>query len=55
MLLFETLFKEVEYLQKGLKSFKRGLISYGEVYHRLVNISVLVEHLLEYNQNDNRG
>lgn len=51
---FETLFKEVECLQKELKNFQRGLISYGEVYRRLVNISVLVEYLLEYNQN-NRG
>ena len=50
MLAFETLFKEVEGLQKELKSFQRGLISYGEVYHTLVNISVLVEYLLEYNQ-----
>ena len=49
---FEILFKEVEHLQKELKSFQRGLISYGEVYHTLVNISVLVEYLLEYNQND---
>ena len=52
MLAFETLFKEVEGLQKELKSFQRGLISYGEVYHTLVNISVLVEYLLEYNPND---
>lgn len=51
---FKTLFKEVECLQKELKNFQRGLISYGEVYRRLVNISVLVEDLLEYNQN-NRG
>lgn len=48
----ETLFKEVEHLQKELKSFQRGLISYGEVYRTLVNISVLVEYLLEYNPND---
>ena len=33
MIDFETLFKEVEGLQKELKSFQRGLISYGEVYH----------------------
>ena len=55
MLTFETLFKEVEHLQKELKSFQRGLISYGEVYHTLVNINVLVAYLLKYNQNDNRG
>lgn len=54
MIDFETLFKEVECLQKELKNFQRGLISYGEVYRRLVNISVLVEYLLENNQN-NRG
>lgn len=49
---FKTLVAEVEVLQKELKSFQRGLTSYGEVYHTLVNISVLVEHLLEYNPND---
>ena len=48
----ETLFKEVEHLQKEFKSFQRGLISYGEVYRTLSHISVLVEYLLEYNQND---
>ena len=48
----ETLFKEVEHLQKEIKSFQRGLISYGEVYHTLVHIGVLVEYLLEYNPND---
>ena len=53
MLAFETLFKEVEHLQKELKSFQRGLISYGEVYHTLVNISVLVDILLNNNRKEN--
>lgn len=51
MMDFETLFAEVECLQKELKNFHRGLIPYSEIEHTLVNIDVIVDLLL----NDNRG
>ena len=51
MIDFETLFKEVEGLQKELKNFHRGLILYSEIEHTLVNISIIVDILL----NNNRG
>lgn len=52
MLAFETLFKEVEGLQKQLKSFHRGLITYSEIEHTLVNIDVIVDILLNNNRKE---
>ena len=49
---FKTLFKEVELLQEDIKKYNKGLIPYNDINERLNNISVLVEYLLEYNQND---
>lgn len=46
MKLYMCLFKEVSCLQKDIKLYTRGLITYEEVKQRLVNISVLVDHLL---------
>lgn len=48
---FKTLFKEVELLQEDIRKYKKGLIPYSDINERLINISVLVDILL----NNNRG
>ena len=53
MIDFETLFAEVEGLQKELKNFHRGLITYSEIEHTLVNIDVIVDILLNNNRKEN--
>lgn len=44
---FTCLFIEIEYLKEGLDMYKKGLITYEEVKQRLINISILIDYILD--------
>ncbi len=46
MKLYETLFTEIELLKLAVRDFRRGLITESELKERLVNISVIVDYLI---------
>lgn len=46
MKLYEVLFTEIELLKIAVKEFRRGLILESELKERLVNISVIVDYLI---------
>lgn len=44
---FICLFREIDLLKADLKMYKRGLITYEELNQRLINISILIDYILE--------
>lgn len=47
MSMYICLFKEIELLNKDLNKYKKGLITYEELKQRLINISHIVDYLLD--------
>ena len=52
--LYNTLFTEIDILKTEIKKFRKGLITETELKERLINISVIVDYLIDPKGKNNK-